>query len=122
VDGEITFNRLATVIGMDEGAIARILRLGIAYRIFREPRYGVIAHSAASRQIADDACVADWIGASVDDMWPAAHKVVDALTKWPQAAEPTETVSSYSDLPIQADQIPRDSRSPMIPTCRFMPC
>lgn len=93
VDGEVTFSRLAAAVGIDEGAMARILRLGIAFRIFREPRQGVIAHSAASRQIADDARVADWVGASSGDLWPAAEKVVDALARWPDAAEPNQTVS-----------------------------
>ncbi|KAI3318836.1 putative O-methyltransferase [Xylariaceae sp. AK1471] len=91
VDGEITYGDLAASVGVDEAALCRILRLGIAHRIFREPRPGVIAHSAASRQIADDAGIADWVGSSVDDMWPSAEKVVDALTKWPLAQEPNQT-------------------------------
>lgn len=92
VDGEITFTDLAATIGIDHAALARVLRLGIAYRVFKEPRPGVIAHSAASRQIADDPRVASWVGANVDEMWPAAERVVDALVKWPRAAEPNQTV------------------------------
>ena len=93
VDGEVTFKELAETTGINQGALTRILRLGIAHRIFCEPCPGVITHSAASRQIADDVRVASWVGACVDDMWPAAEKVVDALEKWPQAAEPNQTVS-----------------------------
>ena len=92
VDGDITFTDLAADIGIDHAALARVLRLGIAHRIFREPRPGVLAHSAASRQIVDDQRVASWVGANVDEMWPAAERVVDALKKWPQAAEPNQTV------------------------------
>ena len=92
VDGEVSFADLAADVGIEHGALARVLRLGIAYRIFREPRPGVIAHSAASRQIADNSLVASWVGANVDEMWPAAEKVVDALTKWPEAAEANQTV------------------------------
>lgn len=98
VHGEITFAELAASLGINQGAVTRILRLAIAYRIFCEPRTGVIAHSAASRQIADDPRVASWVGAGVDEMWPAAEKVVDALKKWPQAAEPNQTVSGYSSI------------------------
>lgn len=92
VDGEISFADLAADVGVEQGALARVLRLGIAFRIFREPRPGLIAHSAASRQIADDPLVASWVGANVDEMWPAAEKVVDALAKWPEAAEANQTV------------------------------
>ncbi|CAO2648170.1 Nn.00g090920.m01.CDS01 [Neocucurbitaria sp. VM-36] len=97
VDGEIAFKDLAANIGIDHAALARVLRLGIAYRIFREPRPGVIAHSAASRQISNDPRVASWVGANVDEMWPAALKVVDALVKWPQAAEPNQTGFSLAN-------------------------
>lgn len=92
VDGGIRFTDLAADIGIDHAALTRVLRLGIANRIFAEPQHGVLAHSAASRQILDDPHVASWVGANVDEMWPAAEKVVDALKKWPQAAEPNQTV------------------------------
>ncbi|KNG48072.1 s-adenosyl-l-methionine-dependent methyltransferase [Stemphylium lycopersici] len=103
VNGELAIKDLAANIGLDEAAITRILRLGIAHRIFREPRPGVIAHSAASRQIADDARVASWVGANVDEMWPAAEKLVDALEKWPQASEPNHTgfsLAHRTDMPF----------------------
>jgi len=93
VDGDISFIDLAADIGINHTALARILRLGIANHVFKEPRPGVVAHSAASKQIADDPRVASWVGGNVDEMWPAAEKVVDALKKWPQAAEPNQTVS-----------------------------
>jgi hypothetical protein len=80
---------------VDQSALTRILRLGIAHRIFCEPRPGVVAHSAASRQIAQDGRVESWIGSNVDDMGPAAARVVDALVKWPEAGEPNQTVSSF---------------------------
>jgi hypothetical protein len=89
----VSFADLAADLNIEHGALARVLRLGIAFRIFREPRPGVIAHSAASRQIADDPLLASWVGANVDEMWPAAERVVDALAKWPEAAEAHQTVS-----------------------------
>ncbi|KAI1198510.1 putative O-methyltransferase [Nemania serpens] len=91
VDGEITFGDLAAKIGVDEAALCRILRLGIAHRVFRELRPGAVSHSAASRQIADDPNMADWVSSSVNDMWPSAERVVDALEKWPLAEEPNQT-------------------------------
>lgn len=65
----------------------------------------MIAHSAASRQIAEDSRVASWVGANVDDMWPAAEKVVDALEKWPLAAEANQTVCQVSKNMTVVDDI-----------------
>lgn len=92
MDGETTFAELAASTGVNHAALCRILRHAIACRVFREPRPGVIAHSAASRLIAENPDVASWLAVSVDDMWPAAEKTVDALMKWPLAAEPNQTV------------------------------
>ncbi|KAF2655178.1 putative O-methyltransferase [Lophiostoma macrostomum CBS 122681] len=91
LNGDITFTELAADLGVDEAALRCILRMGIAYRIFREPRPGNIAHSAASKQIAEDVRMASSVGANVDEMWPSATKLVDALVQWPQAAEPNQT-------------------------------
>jgi hypothetical protein len=94
MDREVSFSDLASSVGINQSALTRILRLAIAHRIFLEHRPGFIAHSAASRQIADDACLASWVGAGVDEMWPAAVNLVPALEKWPEAAEPNQTVQS----------------------------
>ncbi|KAF7536866.1 hypothetical protein G7054_g4162 [Neopestalotiopsis clavispora] len=91
ISGGIRYEELAASIGVNRDALCRILRFGIAFRVFQEPQPGTIAHSAASRQIAEDGAMADWVGANVDDMWPSAQKVVDALTKWPSADEPDQT-------------------------------
>jgi hypothetical protein len=112
VEGEITFTDLAAIIGVDRAALCCILRLGIAYHIFKEPRPGVITHSAASRQIAENPRVASWVGANVDDMWPSAEKVVDALVKWPLAAEPNQTVSKRLPGLVDDRPISRDSHRP----------
>ncbi|KAI4859218.1 putative O-methyltransferase [Hypoxylon rubiginosum] len=97
VDGEISYEDLAASVGVDCAALRRILRMGIACRVFREPRPGVIAHSAASKQISENSNVADWVGANVDDMWPSAEKAVDALAKWPLAEEPSQTGFSLAN-------------------------
>lgn len=92
MEGSTTFEELATSVGVDRSPLTRILRLGIANRVFREPQAGVIAHSAASRQLAEDVRIASWASAGADEMWPAAGRVVDALEQWPLAEEPTQTV------------------------------
>jgi hypothetical protein len=97
MNGEISFSDLASSVGINQSALTRILRLAIAHRIFLEHRPGFIAHSAASRQIADDACVASWVSAGVDEMWPAAVNMVPALEKWPK--QPSR-IKQYRANPI----------------------
>ncbi|KAI0100071.1 putative O-methyltransferase [Nemania sp. FL0031] len=97
VDGEITYGDLAAKIRVDEAALSRILRMAIANRVFREPRPGVVSHSSVSRQIADDPNMADWVSSNVNEMWPSAERLVDALKKWPSAEEPNQTGFSLAN-------------------------
>ena len=98
IDGEISFKDLAATIGINTAATTSILRLGIAFRIFTEPHPGFIAHSAASRQMVNDTRVSDWVAVTTEELWPATQKLTDALTTWPKAAEPNQTVRLYTWL------------------------
>ncbi|KAH7312620.1 putative O-methyltransferase [Stachybotrys elegans] len=97
LDGEISFRDLASKVGVDSSALTRILRLGMTRRIFNELRPGVISHSAASKLIAADSRVADWVTCSANEMWPAAQHTTDALVKWPSASEPNQTGFSLAN-------------------------
>ena len=33
-----------------------------------------------------------WVGMMVNDLWPLKTRAVDAIEKWPQGTEPTETL------------------------------
>lgn len=63
----------------------------MTYRIFHEPHQGVVAHTAASKVLAENALVRGWIGQSCEDMWPSASRAVEAITKWPGSEEPHQT-------------------------------
>lgn len=60
-------------------------------RIFREVSPGVVAHTAASRVLAEDKAMNDWVGFCVEDMWPAASKTLAAIELNPSVSEPTQT-------------------------------
>ena len=68
---EVTYAELATGTGLPESYIQRFLRCAMTFHIFHEPRKGVIAHTAASKLLADDPLMREWIGM----VWPAASKV-----------------------------------------------
>ena len=46
----------------------------MTYRIFCEPRQGVVAHTAASKLLAENELTREWVGMVSEEMWPAAAK------------------------------------------------
>lgn len=61
-------------------------------RIFHEPIKGTIAHTAASRLIAEDIQIQSWIGVHLKDLGKPALCTVDAVDKWPGSKDPLHTV------------------------------
>ena len=62
----------------------------MTFRIFTEPRKGVVAHTAASKRLTHGPMKA-WLGFVTEELAPSAVKTVDALQKWPGAQEPNQT-------------------------------
>lgn len=63
----------------------------MTYRIFEEPQQGVVAHTAASKVLAEIPLLREWIGQSCEEMWLSASRTVDAIAKWPGSKEPHES-------------------------------
>ena len=53
-DEETSFTQLAHACQLNEADLSRILRHAITNRIFKEPRKGIVAHTAASKILADN--------------------------------------------------------------------
>lgn len=92
IQGEATFGEIAERSGINEGDVKRILRHSMTKRIFKEPRKGTVAHTAASKLMAEDTQMADWVGANTGELWQAAAQTVPAMLKYPGSQEPNETV------------------------------
>ncbi|KAL9594232.1 MAG: hypothetical protein Q9219_007149 [cf. Caloplaca sp. 3 TL-2023] len=88
---EATFQQIAQISGLPEDQVRRILRHAMTFRIFQEPREGIVRHTAASKTIADDPSMRQWVGLISEELWPAATKAVHAFMKWPGSAEPNQT-------------------------------
>lgn len=55
IGGGISFAELAEKCGLSEINMRRIFRFAMTYhRVFKEPRKGYVAHTAASRKLAED--------------------------------------------------------------------
>lgn len=72
---QATFGEIAIESGLHESQVRRILRHAMSYRIFQEPRKGIVAHTAASKMLASNPLMRQWIGMVSEEMWPSATKV-----------------------------------------------
>ncbi|KAF4840704.1 Chlorophenol O-methyltransferase [Colletotrichum siamense] len=96
IDGTITLVELQTKTTLDAVNLARVLRHAMTNRIFREPSPGVIAHTAASRLLAEDQSLQDWVGYNLEDNFPASAHVLQALKAYPEATSLTRTGFNFA--------------------------
>lgn len=82
-------------IPLNAYALTRILRAAIVNRIFKEPSPGRIAHSAASRLLATDDLLFDWLGAGVDVLLPQKY-LGKAMMKFPEMDEANRSAASLA--------------------------
>lgn len=74
---------------LDPINLARVLRHAMTNRIFHEPSPGLVAHTAASRELAQDAALQDWVGFNTEELFPSVAKVLDSLKAHPDATSLT---------------------------------
>ena len=74
-DEERTFEEIAQKCGLDEGDTRRLLRLAMANHFFKEPRVGVVAHTAETKAIAETPFLTAWLGNQTEESWPAITRV-----------------------------------------------
>ncbi|KAK4237372.1 hypothetical protein C8A03DRAFT_34658 [Achaetomium macrosporum] len=89
VDSTITLVELQTKTTLDPINLARLLRMAMCNGIFREPSPGVIAHTAASRVLAEDDDMKAWVGFNGEDIFRASGHVLQALQAYPEATSLT---------------------------------
>ncbi|KUJ07238.1 S-adenosyl-L-methionine-dependent methyltransferase [Mollisia scopiformis] len=88
---ERTFAQLADQSGVDEDFVRRMIRQAKTSYIFKEPKPGVVAHSAASSAIGMVPLLSQWLGMVSEELYPAASRSIDAQIKWPGSQEPNQT-------------------------------
>ena len=92
---EASFAEISKACGVNEVDLRRLLRHAMTKHIFREPRKGVVAHTAASRLLAEDSQLHDWVAVSTNELWQSASQTVAAMEKFPESQEPNETVGGF---------------------------
>ncbi|KAL1870013.1 hypothetical protein VTK73DRAFT_2822 [Phialemonium thermophilum] len=92
----ITLSELQKKTPLDPVNLARLLRLAITNKLFAEPSPGVIAHTAASRALAEDEDLQAWVGFNTEDIFPASAHVLQSLKAYPEAVHPTQTGFNFA--------------------------
>ncbi|QGA21491.1 hypothetical protein EYB26_009202 [Talaromyces marneffei] len=81
LNGTISFSELATKCGLLEHDLKRIIRYTVIHhRVFVEPKKGFVAHTAASRLIAENPIAGHLMGLTFDECWPAHNHAVEAIS------------------------------------------
>ena len=93
INGQTSYSQIAERTGISEVNARRLIRHAMTKQIFDEPAPGIVIHNATSRLLAEDSQLADWVGASTDELWQSAAQTVNAMVKFPGSQEPNETVS-----------------------------
>ncbi|CAM1502234.1 Fc.00g042180.m01.CDS01 [Cosmosporella sp. VM-42] len=96
LDAPIPLTELETKTTLDPINLARVIRHGMTNNIFQEPTPGLIAHTAASRKLAEDAALQDWVGFNAEDNFPAGAHTLEALRAHPEATSLTRTGFNFS--------------------------
>lgn len=87
----ISLTTLASLTKTNEITLQRVLRHCMINHIFVEPTKGFIAHTPISLLLHNNPSSIAWASMMPDDFWPITTHAVDAIEKWPESSEPTET-------------------------------
>ncbi|KAI1819381.1 S-adenosyl-L-methionine-dependent methyltransferase [Xylaria intraflava] len=88
IGGSTTFEAMSTFSGLNVMNVRRIVRHAIInHYFFREKSPGIITHSALTATLARDDLARNHFLVRLDEFWPAATRLADAMEKWPNSQE-----------------------------------
>lgn len=77
----MSYASLSHSTGTPAKLLRRMLRYAMSQRLFYEPQPGWVTHTQASKLLAQDSKVRDYLVWRCRDIWPAATKTVQAIGK-----------------------------------------
>ncbi|KAK7426527.1 Alpha-1,3-mannosyltransferase cmt1 [Neonectria magnoliae] len=96
VDAPIELAVLQTKTTLDPINLARALRHAMTNKVFHEPEPGLIAHTAASRMLAEDSDLQAWVGFNSEDIFPAAAHSLQSLRTHPDGTSLVRTGFNFA--------------------------
>ncbi|KAA8568576.1 hypothetical protein MFRU_012g01210 [Monilinia fructicola] len=91
VDEEATYEQISEKCGLNVVDTRRVLGYAMTNHMFKEVRPGVVAHTAASKLLATNPLIKDYVGIASEERFQAAAHTVEALQTYGIAKEPNET-------------------------------
>ncbi|KAF2027953.1 S-adenosyl-L-methionine-dependent methyltransferase [Setomelanomma holmii] len=88
---EATFEDIAEKCNVSVVDTRRLMRHAMTNHIFREPKPGVVAHTAASKLLATNPLIKEFVGLKVEEEFPAAARTMDAVEKFGFAQDPGQS-------------------------------
>lgn len=79
VESEASFEHISAACGLNVIDTRRIMRHAMTNHIFHEVRPGIVAHTAASKLLATDPLVADFVGIGCEERFQAAAYVRESF-------------------------------------------
>lgn len=76
INGEATYEQISEKCGLNVIDTRRILGYAMTNHIFKEVRPGVVAHTAASKLLASDPLLTDYVGIVTEERFQAAAHVI----------------------------------------------
>lgn len=91
VTGDISYEQLSKAVDVNAAVLRQVLRAGMAYHMFYEPRPGHVAHTATTKIMHQQPLIKDWTGLSTNMLLPGAAGLMQALQTAPEANDPAKT-------------------------------
>ncbi|CAG8973117.1 hypothetical protein HYALB_00007594 [Hymenoscyphus albidus] len=102
--GQLSFSEISQKKGLEKGSIRRLLRHVMSMRILTEPEPQMVAHTRISKfmTVPD---IGSWVEFESRETWPATPRIVDAIQKWPNSQEASETAFILANNGLSIPQI-----------------
>ncbi|KAK4223466.1 S-adenosyl-L-methionine-dependent methyltransferase [Podospora fimiseda] len=98
VGSETSFSALAAHAGISQKHLTKLIRHGIvAHNLFAEPKPGVIVHSAATKLLAENEGIHNWVEYATHEHWIASYHAVEAMRQYPGSGEPNNSGFSLAN-------------------------
>ncbi|TVY22560.1 O-methyltransferase [Lachnellula hyalina] len=91
LDEEVSFTDLAERCDLQKNDLTRILRQAMSKHVFKEPKRGYVAHTAASKLLMDSKDLNDMLYIAHDIIWPASAHLLESIDKWKGSEEHNHT-------------------------------
>lgn len=79
---ELSYREISALSGLAEPHVQRLLRHAMTFHIFQERKKGIVSHTAASKMLAENSNLRQWIGMVAEEFWPSATRVIGFLPGW----------------------------------------